>query len=220
MEEIIQICYDSTSPNSDLQGSCDPSQCELKIDIDNTLVKFSVVNAKINVGQICDALRIRDTETKFNTISAIQTCPPKIVDGIIHLFVTKAECQVEVVNAEIKYPEIPSTSPPPLKSAASDSDTSTSSFPWWGILGLIILCLIVFGIFAFLGFFYYKKRWSSKKTISPTEEPKPITVISEPTKTIQTPSKTTRPDLNFTKFEPKIQQNLFQNCHNTQFHNV
>uniref|UniRef100_A0A914ZB49 Uncharacterized protein n=1 Tax=Panagrolaimus superbus TaxID=310955 RepID=A0A914ZB49_9BILA len=93
----IQICYDSISPNSNLQGSCDPSQCELKINIKKTAVTFNSDTSQMDVGTICDYLRIQNTETKFNTISAIQTCPPKIVDGIIHLFVTKAECQVEVV---------------------------------------------------------------------------------------------------------------------------
>uniref|UniRef100_A0A914ZAM2 Uncharacterized protein n=1 Tax=Panagrolaimus superbus TaxID=310955 RepID=A0A914ZAM2_9BILA len=81
------------------------------MDIEKTVVKFT---DEMDVGTICDTLRIQDTKTKFNRIRSIKTCRPKIENGIIHLFLKSAEpgCHVEVVNAEIKYPEIPTTTPP------------------------------------------------------------------------------------------------------------
>uniref|UniRef100_A0AC34G119 Uncharacterized protein n=1 Tax=Panagrolaimus sp. ES5 TaxID=591445 RepID=A0AC34G119_9BILA len=187
---IIQICYDSfiSPPTSVLKGSCAPSECELKIEIKETNVNFKVVNAEINVGGICDTLRIESTESEFNRIKGIQTCPPKIV------------------NAEIKYPEILTTPLPSTpKPTASDSN-STGSLEWWGIVIIIILALIIFGIVATFGFLCWKKRQASK----PTPAEKPTTVITDakeqPPPTIQTASKTTRPDLNFTQFEPSKSQ--------------
>uniref|UniRef100_A0A914Y8I5 Uncharacterized protein n=1 Tax=Panagrolaimus superbus TaxID=310955 RepID=A0A914Y8I5_9BILA len=126
--------------------SCGSSQCELRIEVVQSVIKFSDVG--VDVGTICDTLRIQDTKTKFNIIRAIKTCPPKIVNGIINLEVINAEAGCKV-NSEIKYSEIPTTS---LPSADKLADlTSSSSFELWKILLIIIVGLIVFGIFAFFG---------------------------------------------------------------------
>uniref|UniRef100_A0AC34GTY8 Uncharacterized protein n=1 Tax=Panagrolaimus sp. ES5 TaxID=591445 RepID=A0AC34GTY8_9BILA len=100
----IQICYDSTSPNSDFQGSCSPSQCEFKVNIVNTAVSFygDGDSLSVELGSVCDNLKVHDRKSQFNTINNIQTCPPRIENGIIHLNVIKADpqCQVEVVKTK------------------------------------------------------------------------------------------------------------------------
>uniref|UniRef100_A0AC34FYB1 Transmembrane protein n=1 Tax=Panagrolaimus sp. ES5 TaxID=591445 RepID=A0AC34FYB1_9BILA len=206
---IIQICYDSTSPNSDLRGSCSPSQCELKVNIEGTAVSFNADKSTMQIGLICDNFQIFNVKSNFRTILNIETCPPKIENGIIHLDVkaAKPEHRIEVVDAEIKYPEIPTTPLPSTPKSAKSDPTSKSSMEWWGIVILVILALIIFGIVATFGFLCWKKRRSSK----PAEETKPITVITDakelpPPPTVQTASKTTRPDLNFTQFEPSKSQ--------------
>uniref|UniRef100_A0A914Z8Q3 Uncharacterized protein n=1 Tax=Panagrolaimus superbus TaxID=310955 RepID=A0A914Z8Q3_9BILA len=202
----FEICYESWStPTSALHGSCSPSQCELNIYGKPDVVKVGDVNGGIltDRGLICDTLKIENGRSKINVINDIPTCVPKIENGIINLQVRESDpgCHVEVVNAKIKYPEI-ATTPPPTADK-SDDPTSTSSFEWWKILLIVFVGIVVFGIFAFFGYLCYKKQRSTKSTASPTEEPKPvISVAQESTVTIQPPSKTKRPDLNFTKFEP------------------
>uniref|UniRef100_A0AC34G0A8 Uncharacterized protein n=1 Tax=Panagrolaimus sp. ES5 TaxID=591445 RepID=A0AC34G0A8_9BILA len=97
---IIQICYDSTSPNSDLQGSCSPSQCELKVTIDGTAVSFNADKSKHDLGAICDNFKINNEKSDFSRYLNIQTCPPRIENGIIHLDVkaAKPEHRIEVVS--------------------------------------------------------------------------------------------------------------------------
>uniref|UniRef100_A0A914YLQ4 Uncharacterized protein n=1 Tax=Panagrolaimus superbus TaxID=310955 RepID=A0A914YLQ4_9BILA len=96
---IVQICYDSTAPNSALKGSCSSfSQCEIKIDGENSFIKF---NDKIGVrfDETCDTLRIKADFSKINNIE-IETCSPKIENGIINLVVKRADygCRVEAVS--------------------------------------------------------------------------------------------------------------------------
>uniref|UniRef100_A0AC34G175 Uncharacterized protein n=1 Tax=Panagrolaimus sp. ES5 TaxID=591445 RepID=A0AC34G175_9BILA len=120
------------------------------------------------------------------------------------MFIDESNVGKQNVNAEINHPKIPTTPLPSAPKPTSSDPTSKSSLEWWGIVILVILALIIFGIVATFGFLCWKKRRSSK----PAEETKPITVITdakEPT-TIQTASKTTRPDLNFTQFEPSKSQ--------------
>uniref|UniRef100_A0AC34FTG3 Uncharacterized protein n=1 Tax=Panagrolaimus sp. ES5 TaxID=591445 RepID=A0AC34FTG3_9BILA len=203
---IIQICYDTTSPNSALKGSCDSSsQCELYIDIDKENgIKFSATDTnRYDFGSVCHDFQIYDTESIFHSFTLIRTCPPRIENGIIHLDVKAVEpqCQVEVVDAIIKYPETPTTTP--LSTAKPIKPTSKSSIEWWGIVIIVILVLILFCILGTFGYLCWKKRKTSKPTVAPTVIP--ATVISEsierPSTTIQTASKTLEPN-----FEPRKSQ--------------
>uniref|UniRef100_A0AC34G9X5 Uncharacterized protein n=1 Tax=Panagrolaimus sp. ES5 TaxID=591445 RepID=A0AC34G9X5_9BILA len=208
---IIQICYDSISPNFDLKGSCAPSQCELYVDIHKQYgIKFTSDSniARSKLGSVCDDFKIYDTESEFSTVTQVKTCPPRIENGIVHLDVKSADpgCEVEVVVAEIKYPEILTTPLPSTPKPTASDSTSKSSLEWWGIVILVILALIIIGIVATFGFLCWKKRRASK----PTEDTKAVTVITDakelPPPTIQTASKTSRPNLNFTQFEPSKSQ--------------